>query len=97
MKTMLQDCPHVQAAYEEFRRFSADPTMREQARERERFLIDLHLNRVYAMEEGLEKGRAEGRAQGTIETARNFKRLGVAPATIAEATGLSMSEIERLN
>ena len=93
MSTMLQDCPPVLAAYEEFKRFSSDPAMREQVRARERFLNDQRLKVAGAKREG----HAEGRAEEKIETAQNFKRLGVALATIAEATGLSLSEIERLN
>ena len=46
--------------------------------------------------EGHAEGEAKGRTEGKIETAQNLKRLGVPLATIAEATGLSESEIERL-
>lgn len=41
---------------------------------------------------GLEKGRAEG----VLDTARNLKQLGVPFETIAQATGLSLAEIEAL-
>jgi hypothetical protein len=34
--------------------------------------------------------------EGKIETARNLKRLDIPLSTIAEATGLPLSEIERL-
>ena len=54
--------------------------------------------------EGLEQGRAEGRAEGLeqgrmeerLSTARNLKKLGIAPDTIVQATGLSLEEIEKL-
>ena len=58
--------------------------------------------------EGLEEGRAEGRAEGRVEgraegqqeermkNARNFKKLGVSPDVIAQATGLSLEEIAKL-
>ena len=50
--------------------------------------------------EGLAEGRAEGLEQGRMEerlsTARNLKKLGIAPDTIAQATGLSLEEIEKL-
>ena len=46
------------------------------------------------------EGRAEGLEQGRMEerlsTARNLKKLGIAPDTIARATGLSLEEIEKL-
>jgi predicted transposase/invertase (TIGR01784 family) len=92
MSTMLQDAPEVLSAYEEYRRFSADPVMREKARARKRFLDE----QAIIMNDVREEGEAKGRAKEKIETARNFKRLGVPIATIAEATGLSVSEIERL-
>ncbi|MDR1268639.1 MAG: Rpn family recombination-promoting nuclease/putative transposase [Planctomycetaceae bacterium] len=46
--------------------------------------------------EGLAEGEAKGKAEGQTEIARNLKRLGVDPATIAQATGLSITEIEKL-
>ncbi|MDR0328129.1 MAG: Rpn family recombination-promoting nuclease/putative transposase [Planctomycetaceae bacterium] len=92
MSTMLEDSPAVLQAYEEFKRFVSDPVMRERVRARERFLNDERLKIGGARREG----RAEGRAEEKIETAQNLKRLGVPITTISEATGLSVSEIERL-
>ena len=54
--------------------------------------------------EGLAEGRAEGRAEGLAEgearerlkNARNLKLLGIAPETIAQATGLALAEVEAL-
>ncbi|MCL2005128.1 MAG: Rpn family recombination-promoting nuclease/putative transposase [Planctomycetaceae bacterium] len=93
MNAILHDSPDVLQAYEEYKRFTADTVMWEKIKERERFLIDQRLLRGYAIREGREEGREEGK----IETARNLKRLGVPAATIAEATGLSLTEIERLD
>jgi predicted transposase/invertase (TIGR01784 family) len=42
------------------------------------------------------KGRAEGRADEKIEIARNMKKKGLVTDLIAEITGLSPEEIERL-
>ncbi|MBR5034951.1 MAG: hypothetical protein IKX71_06555, partial [Bacteroidales bacterium] len=47
-------------------------------------------------EEGLAEGLKEGLAKGRRESAANFKKLGVPPDIIAEATGLSLKEIEAL-
>ena len=59
--------------------------------------------RAEGLEQGREEGRAEGLEQGRMEerlsTARNLKKLGIAgiaPDTIAQATGLSLEEIEKL-
>jgi predicted transposase/invertase (TIGR01784 family) len=85
MSTMLQDCPPVLAAYEEFKQFLSDPEMRDRVRARERFLNDQRLK------------IAGARKEERVEVAHNLKRLGIPVATIAEATGLSPSEIERLD
>ena len=49
---------------------------------------------------GLEKGRAEGETAGqavaTLKLARNFKNAGISAEVIAENTGLSLEEIEKL-
>ena len=81
---MLQDCPPVLEAYEEFKKFSSDPEMRERVRARERFLNDQRLK------------VAGARREERIAVAKNFKRLGASLTMIAEATGLPLSEIERL-
>jgi predicted transposase/invertase (TIGR01784 family) len=59
---------------------------------------------IEGFDEGLAQGKAQGKAEGLAEgeakervkNARNFKRLGVDHATIAQATGLSVAEIEKL-
>jgi len=89
MSAMLDDCPPVLAAYEEFKRFSSDPVMREKVRARERFLIDERLKLSGAMR--------EGEAKKAHETAQNMKRKRYPVAEIAEITGLTLSEIERLD
>ena len=49
---------------------------------------------------GLNRGRAEGRAEGEWaerkKNARNLKILGIEPAIISQATGLSKEEIDKL-
>lgn len=51
-------------------------------------------------EQGLEQGRAEGETAGqaaaTLKLARNFKNAGISAEVIAENTGLSLEEIEKL-
>ena len=89
MSTMLQDVPEVQAAYEAYQRFSADPVMREKIKAREEFEIEQRLNRAYAEE--------AGRGKEKIEVARNMKMKGYSATEIADISGLSLSEIERLD
>ena len=97
MSAVLQDAPEVQAAYGEYRRFTADPVMREKAKARERYWTDRELDRAEGWEEGREEGLEEGEAKKAIAVARNLKHLGVPVATIAKGTGLSQSEVEQLN
>ena len=47
-------------------------------------------------EESFDSGLAEGSRQAKLETAAAFKRLGIDIAKIAEGTGLSCEEIEKL-
>ena len=49
-----------------------------------------------AKEEGLEQGRTEGLEQGRLEMARTLKDKGISIDIIAEASGLSKEEIDKL-
>lgn len=76
--------------------------------DQERHAYDEHLNAVMiqndvlntAKMEGRMEGRLEGRMEGRmeerLENARNFKKMGVSPDIIAQATGLSLEEINGL-
>ena len=48
------------------------------------------------MEKGLAKGRVEGREEEKLEIARNLKTMGLPSESIAQATGLTIEEIENL-
>ena len=47
--------------------------------------------------EGEAKGRAEGEAKGRADTARNLLQMGFDAAQIAQATGLSLEEVQSLS
>ena len=49
-----------------------------------------------AEKRGLEQGRAEGEAQKALAIAKNLKAAGMSSQAIAQATGLSLEEIEEL-
>ncbi len=49
-----------------------------------------------AFAKGIERGFSEGAYQTKLETAKAFKQLGFDIVKIAEGTGLSVEEIERL-
>ena len=48
------------------------------------------------LRQGLEQGLEQGRRQANLQSAKNFKALGVAVDVIAQATGLSIEEVEGL-
>ena len=49
-----------------------------------------------SMQKGLEQGLKQGIEQGILQTAKNFKKMGTPLEVIAEATGLSLEEVEKL-
>ena len=53
-------------------------------------------NYEHGLEKGLEQGRAEGELEAARKLARNFKNAGISAEIIAENTGLSLEEIEKL-
>jgi len=89
MTTMLQDAPEILAAFDEYNRFKTDPAMRERVRARQRFLDDERLKLTGAWDEG-----NDAKAH---EVVRNMKQEGFDTAMISKMTGLSLSEVERLN
>ncbi len=48
------------------------------------------------LQKGLDEGLQKGREEERLKNARNLKQLGVPVATIAQATGLSLEEVEAL-
>ena len=43
-----------------------------------------------------EESKLEGKLEGKLESARNFLRLGVAPEVVAQASGISLEEVQQL-
>jgi predicted transposase/invertase (TIGR01784 family) len=48
------------------------------------------------LSQGLEQGLEQGRIQANLQSAKNLKALGVPAEIIAQGTGLSIDEIEKL-
>lgn len=63
-------------------------------------IVILQDNIITEREEGRMEGRAEGRAEGQrealLQTAHNLLSMGLRVETIAQATGLSMQEVENI-
>ena len=66
----------------------------------ERHEYDEHVNAIMIQNDVLNtaklEGHAEGRAEGKLEYAKNLKQLGVSIDIIAQATGLSREDIDKL-
>jgi len=97
MAKLVKINPAVMAAYGEFKRFTSDSKMQDLAYRRRRFIEDQRIYTQFAKEEGLALGKAEGKAERDIEIARNMKMAGTDFGFIAQITGLSPAEIERLD
>ena len=52
--------------------------------------------REIAFAEGIEQGIEQGFSDGVIKTALAFKKMGIPIAKIAEGTGLTQAEVEKL-
>ena len=57
---------------------------------------EISVAREQGLAQGFAKGRSEGEAQKQREIAKNLKALNLTKEQIAEATGLSTAEIEKL-
>jgi len=93
MTALLQNQPIVQQAYGKHQQFNRDERMRAIDEAHQRFLND----QASELAEARDSGRDEGRDERNIEIARNMKLKGYSTNDIAELTGLSLVEIERLN
>ena len=51
----------------------------------------------WGLAEGEARGRSEGSHQKALETAKNLLQFGLSQKKIAQATGLSLKEVEALN
>ena len=92
MVTATEDT-EFEEAWATYIRLQSDHVLWRKIKERERFENDLRL-RVGAMRKA---ERMEGEAKKARETALNMKREELDSAFIARMTGLSASEVERLD
>ena len=59
-------------------------------------IVILQDNIITEREEGRMEGRAEGQREALLQTAHNLLSMGLQAETIAQATGLSMQEVENI-
>ena len=89
MTALLQSQPMVAEAYEKFQQFNRD--------ERLRILDEAHQQFLHDKATDIEEAHGKGKIEEKFEIARSMKMKGLDCALIAEITGLSSIEIERLN
>ena len=83
-------------AIEEFERIKDDPNLQMEAVSKQIAILDYMQVIEDATNKGKAEGKIEGKAENNIETAKNFKKLGVSSDIIAQATGLDLETIEKL-
>jgi len=105
MTALLQDQPIVRQAYGQYQQFNRDEKMRALDEAHQRFLNDIASD----VEEARDSGRSEGRVEGivigvnkgkserNVEIARNMKNEGFDVGVISKMTGLSSTEVDRLD
>jgi predicted transposase/invertase (TIGR01784 family) len=84
MTALLQGHPIVQQTYGKYQQFNQDEGLRALDEAHQQFLHD------YATD------MEEAQLKKSAEIARNLKSMGMSPQDIVRATGLSLSEVERL-
>jgi predicted transposase/invertase (TIGR01784 family) len=89
--------PEVKEAMEELRYVSCDPEVRRGYDDYMRWQNDQINAQSHAFNKGKREGETRGRMEGMTEMARNLLKNNVDINVIARSSGLSVSEIEKLN
>ena len=88
MTTLLQGQPMVGQAFEKFQQFNRDERMRALDEAHQRFLHDQATD--------MEEAHNKGKAVRNTEIAQSMKQKGYSTSDIADLTGLTSADIERL-
>ncbi len=92
----MQEDQMLNKAFKEWDRVSQDPEMLLAYEARHKALLDEQSALKRAERKGKEKGRAEGKEEGKIEVAKKMLEDGISHEKVAEYTGLSLKEINKL-
>ena len=92
--------PYIKSAYDQLQRISQDEQKRLEYEAREKAILDYNQG-IYEAEQrgekrGEQRGEKRGEQRGIRSTARNLLARGIDIHVIAEATNLSIAEIEAL-
>ena len=95
---------NIKKVVEDLDEMSSDENERLEAYKRKLAVWDYNVSiaeatergKAEGLEEGFEKGETKGSEKSKLEIAKNLKRKGMDIDTIAEVTGVSKEEIEKL-
>ena len=96
MKTVLEHNPLLKKVHWEYKKFSMDDKMREiyEYQEKKRKDEKSLINSFY--KKGIKEGESKGKIAGKIETAKKMLKKNFSLNDIAELTGLSIEEIQKI-
>ncbi|UTY27315.1 Rpn family recombination-promoting nuclease/putative transposase [Treponema denticola] len=93
---LAQESPMIRKANETIEAMEMSPKEKWLYENRMKYEHDKASWKHVGYQEGIDKGIKQGAYQKALETAKNLFRLGLSIENIAEATGLSKNEIEKL-
>jgi predicted transposase/invertase (TIGR01784 family) len=96
LKELMRMDPAISKTEEHLELLSSDELTRQLAEARGYALSEWHTQMNGSRAEGRAEGKAEGEAKGKAIIIARLLKKGMDPAFISEATGLSLTEIERI-
>jgi predicted transposase/invertase (TIGR01784 family) len=93
MANLVENDSQVMAAYEEFRRFTADPVMREKILDWDRALVDDYF---YGKRASMRKGFTKGLAKGEIIGIAKGETIGIAKGEIKSLLAILQTRFEKI-
>ena len=92
----MKDNKDINKAIDELEQVSGNEKLRRIAELKEKYIRDEQASIAYAQNEGYRQGEAKGKAEEKTEVAKKLLKKQMPIRDIAEVTGLSLEEIERL-
>ena len=96
LKQMEMTVEEIKEAKEELFRISSNEKERTLYEDRRASLLDKVSALENAERKGLQKGLQQGEYNKAIENARNFLNLGISVEIVAQGTGLSLEEVNKI-
>lgn len=87
---------NIKAAKEELEKINSDDLEKRRADEREKAIMDHIWWKNSAIEEGRKIGMEKGKAEASKDIAKNLLSKGMSKEEVAEVTGLSIEEINKI-